>query len=163
MRRSLFVVIPLLLVLGGAFALAGGAERKNALEEGTYAGLKTCKKCHFKHYKTWKQAKHKDAFKALPDKYKTEAKCLECHTTGYGQPGGFVSIEKTKGLAGVQCEMCHGPGAKHAGYMKEHSKERDNKEVMAAGKKLIGGERGKTSCWLCHRNQSHSKHPKYEK
>jgi hypothetical protein len=37
-----------------------------------------------------------------------------CHVTGLGQAGGFVDKELTPGLGGVQCEVCHGPGRKHA-------------------------------------------------
>jgi hypothetical protein len=33
---------------------------------------------------------------------------------GFGLPTGFISAGATPGLAGVQCENCHGPGAKHA-------------------------------------------------
>lgn len=39
--------------------------------------------------------------------------CFHCHATGYGQPGGFVSFEKTPDMANAGCEVCHGPGADH--------------------------------------------------
>jgi hypothetical protein len=39
--------------------------------------------------------------------------CYACHTTGYGQPGGFISIEKTPHLKNAGCEVCHGPGEFH--------------------------------------------------
>jgi hypothetical protein len=43
----------------------------------------------------------------------SDAKCLKCHTTGYGKPGGFVSEAETPNLKGKQCEACHGPGSIH--------------------------------------------------
>jgi hypothetical protein len=39
--------------------------------------------------------------------------CFYCHTTGYGKPGGFISIEKTPHLKNAGCEVCHGPGEFH--------------------------------------------------
>ena len=80
----------------------------------TYVGSKVCASCHFKQLLSWKATKHADAFKLLPEKYRTDATCLKCHTTGYGAPGGFKDIESTPALAGNSCEMCHGPGSKHA-------------------------------------------------
>jgi hypothetical protein len=44
----------------------------------------------------------------------TNLSCLPCHDVGYGLPTGFSSLAKTPGLAGVQCENCHGPGGNHA-------------------------------------------------
>ncbi len=43
--------------------------------------------------------------------------CGRCHTTGYdteGHQGGLPGIVGTWDLDGVQCEHCHGPGARHA-------------------------------------------------
>jgi len=51
------------------------------------------------------------ADKAWRARSATDAKtdCLGCHTTGYDQDSGtWVAL-------GVTCEMCHGPGAAHAG------------------------------------------------
>jgi hypothetical protein len=39
--------------------------------------------------------------------------CYFCHTTGYGKPGGFISVEKTPHLKNAGCEVCHGPGGLH--------------------------------------------------
>ncbi|MHB8893617.1 MAG: multiheme c-type cytochrome [Candidatus Geothermincolia bacterium] len=43
--------------------------------------------------------------------------CGRCHTTGYsaeGHQNGLPGIVGTWRLDGVQCESCHGPGARHA-------------------------------------------------
>lgn len=43
--------------------------------------------------------------------------CGRCHTTGYAAEGhqdGLPGIVGTWRLDGVQCEHCHGPGARHA-------------------------------------------------
>lgn len=43
--------------------------------------------------------------------------CGQCHTTGYqtqGHQDGMSGIEGSWAFAGVQCEVCHGPGSRHA-------------------------------------------------
>ncbi len=82
-----------------------------------YQGYNKCKGCHGKEFKSWKEGSmNKGAFKALkpgeraeskieagldPNKdYTSEAKCLACHATGNGKPGGFVNVEDTRDLAG---------------------------------------------------------------
>ena len=81
-------------------------------------------------------AEIKRAHKVDPAKdYTHDSACVGCHVTGYGKPGGFESIEKTPGLVGVQCEMCHGAGG---GYLKPNLMSIQNKEykrtdLLAAG------------------------------
>ncbi len=100
-----------------------------------YVGGKTCKKCHRKQYLSWAKTKMAVNFNNLkpgvkvdakkkagldPEKdYTTDENCLPCHTTGYGKPGGFVSLKETPGLINVQCEGCHGPGSTYIKLMKE--------------------------------------------
>lgn len=119
--------------------------------EHAYVGTNNCKKCHFREWKSWAETKMAKTFDTLkpgvaaeakkkagldPDKdYTTDAKCVSCHTTGYGQPGGFVSIEKTPDLAGVGCEMCHGPGGTYTKteHMSLKNKSYKKAEVVAVG------------------------------
>ena len=69
----------------------------------------------------WKKEKHSKAFDLLPAKYQSDAKCLKCHTTGYGEETGWKSTDDTA-LAGITCESCHGPGSKHEEIAKPFAK-----------------------------------------
>ena len=85
-----------------------------------YIGVEACKECHADEYKRFttcsKMSRSYEAV-AMRKKRLTEAefgKCLGCHTSGYGKPGGFRSEEETPLTKNVGCEACHGPGAAHA-------------------------------------------------
>ena len=89
-------------------------------EKAVYLGSQACEECHPDEYKNFvtysKKVKsyHNVELmkKGLTDEeYRT---CLECHTTGYGRPGGFVSVQETPHLKEAGCEVCHGPGSIHA-------------------------------------------------
>jgi hypothetical protein len=48
--------------------------------------------------------------------------CGKCHTTGYSKEGkqdGLEGIVGTWAFPGIQCEACHGPGAKHVAAAKQ--------------------------------------------
>ncbi len=131
-----------------------------------YIGAKKCKTCHAKQYKAWKKTLMATSYENLkpgvkaeakkkaglePDKdYTTDADCLRCHTTGYGQ-GGFVSMEETPKLANVQCEACHGPGSDFSKVMKKNKKFKLD-EVKAAG--LIIPSEDEKGCMVCHGDDS---------
>jgi hypothetical protein len=87
-----------------------------------YIGQETCAFCHVKADEsaaTWVILKHINAFSVLKTKLAQkfskdplhDERCLECHSTGLNQPGGYdVSAPSSQKLEGVQCEMCHGWG-----------------------------------------------------
>lgn len=85
----------------------------------TYVGSTACKNCHeneFNNFMAYSKKSH--SFSAIA-KRKTlteqeKKNCFECHTTGYGKPGGFKSLEETPELKDTGCEVCHGPGSLHA-------------------------------------------------
>lgn len=81
-----------------------------------FVGSQRCIGCHLSIFQTWQKTSHAGAFEDLskrgPDG-KTNAECLACHTTGYGQKGGFRTEADTPYLRNVQCESCHGPGIRH--------------------------------------------------
>jgi hypothetical protein len=84
---------------------------------GLYAGWQACIECHQSTYNTVIHTEHAKAFSErafLVQGGQGNATCWSCHTTGYGAAGGFVSPGATPQLAGVQCESCHGPAARHA-------------------------------------------------
>lgn len=96
-----------------------GAENQ---PDALYIGSNACSDCHMEQYERFMEfSKKANSWHSVEvmrsnltdDELKT---CFECHTTGYGKPGGFVSKEKTPELAHVGCETCHGPGSVHAEF-----------------------------------------------
>ena len=90
-----------------------------ALAKKRYVGSKACQECHEEEYnKFTKYAKKAHSYESIlkmkkdvtPEEFKG---CLKCHTTGYGEPGGFKSVEETPQLKEAGCEVCHGPGSRH--------------------------------------------------
>jgi hypothetical protein len=78
------------------------------------AGTDSCRSCHQADCKGWDASKHAHAWPTLTGKgYHVDPYCQQCHTTGYGLPGGFVSATKTEVHRSVGCESCHGPSAGH--------------------------------------------------
>lgn len=154
---------------GALAALAAAALSQTAGAEHAYVGAKKCKACHLKEFKSWSETKMSNAFELLkpgvsaasktkakldPAKdYTRDASCLPCHTTGYGKLGGFVDIATTPDLAGVQCEMCHGPGGT---YILKENMSLQNKEYKKAALVKVGlvGQIGKDMCVNCHNSKS---------
>ncbi|MBU1003825.1 MAG: cytochrome c family protein [Proteobacteria bacterium] len=88
-------------------------------EQATYVGTKACSECHeeqFENFEKFAKKSHSDrSIKIMASDLTVEElqECFACHTTGYGQPGGFVSFEETPDLGHAGCEVCHGPGSAH--------------------------------------------------
>jgi len=88
------------------------AER--TLTETTYLGVAKCAECHQPFAESWEKTRHARAFSSLEQAGKSaNPECLKCHTVGFGEEGGFLSIETTPGLSNVQCEVCHGFNKEH--------------------------------------------------
>ncbi|WP_282011757.1 multiheme c-type cytochrome [Nitrospina watsonii] len=80
-----------------------------------YATESTCKTCHAAAHETWEGTRHAHAYATLKAVNKSfDPECLQCHTTGFEKPGGFISEIDTPELKNVQCEMCHGPRLDHS-------------------------------------------------
>ncbi len=107
-----------------------------------YVGSNKCKMCHMKQHKAWGDTKHSKAFAALVSgdstlqatqagalgvkltgSPATNDACLGCHTVGF-KLGGYPPADTTKtaSFVNVGCEMCHGPGSKHAAAEKADKK-----------------------------------------
>jgi hypothetical protein len=135
----------------------------------SYAGTKKCRPCHLKEYTSWSETKMAKAFELLkpgagasaktkakldPNKdYTGDATCLACHTTGYGKPGGFVDMATTPDMAGVGCEVCHGPGGT---YLQKEHMSLQNKEYKKAALVAVGlvGQITSEQCTACHNPKS---------
>jgi hypothetical protein len=78
-----------------------------------YAGAATCAACHEPQTRQWAGTPHAAAFATLLERSRQGVPgCFACHVTGYGQPDGYRTMAD-RGLRNVQCESCHGPGARH--------------------------------------------------
>jgi hypothetical protein len=134
-----------------------------------YVGSKKCKMCHIKEWKSWSETKMAQAFEVLKPNVRAEAKkgagldpakdystdetCLPCHVSGWGQEGGFKDIASTPELAGVGCEMCHGPGGTYLEpqYMSLKNKEYKKADLVAVG---MVDSVTEAQCASCHNDES---------
>lgn len=115
-----------------------------------FAGENTCKNCHSAAYEKWHQSRHARAFPSLEDVNKSfDPNCIQCHSVGFKQAGGFIDLELTPQLSSVQCESCHGAARDHA---------------ASAGAKRTGnaGMAPSQMCAQCH-TEPHSPSFNFEK
>lgn len=95
-----------------------------------YVGVAACAgacHAHDEAVEFWRKTRHAEAFPTLVQAGKDLSyDCVECHVVGFEKPGGssLLSIAAWQhpraqapppapDLRGVQCEVCHGPGAAH--------------------------------------------------
>lgn len=130
-----------LAVAALAVAVAMVTTVGTAAEKNTYIGVKKCKMCHIKAYKSWAETKHSKAFDSLSDADKKDEEKLKKRTVAYGKPGGFKSVADTPGLTNVGCEACHGPGGNHIATPRK-DKEAKRASITTPAKKNV--------CIECH-------------
>jgi hypothetical protein len=141
-NRAIFIIITAFLSVVFQ-SQASGTSAQKATDEPRYVGMERCKECHPEDVKTYSEWKYSRNFRILEMRGKEhDPKCVACHTTGYGQPGGFVSVEETPHMKNVQCESCHGPASMHikAPTVEEHQK------TLSIPKNV---------CTTCHRQHEH--------
>ena len=79
------------------------------------AAEQSCRECHPGDHETWAESQHAHAWQTLVTvKAHGDSYCQQCHTTGYGLPGGFQSLAQSTAQVNVSCESCHGPSQAHA-------------------------------------------------
>ena len=138
------------IVVGSTAAAAEPPENQQ------YIGGKRCASCHFEQYASWKKTAHAKAFDVLTAKYQKDQKCLKCHTTGLGQPTGYVNQAQTAALAGVTCESCHGPGSEHEKVGQKYSTTKTlSPEQAQEVKGSIWRILPRNVCIECHTVQAH--------
>jgi hypothetical protein len=141
-KRAIFLIaIPCLYVLAQSQIPITLAEK--AKQEPYYVGMEKCMQCHPEYVKTYSEWKYSRNFRILEMRGKEhDPQCVSCHTTGYGQPGGFVSVEETPHMKNVQCEACHGPASLHvkAPTVEEHQR------TLSIPRNI---------CTTCHRQHEH--------
>jgi hypothetical protein len=120
--------------------------RLKDLKDSSFAGSETCKTCHASSYDVWQKTGHAHAYQTLQQKSKDQdPECVTCHTLGYKEKGGFVSLKDSPQFANVNCENCHGP-------RKDHAADPKVKPKWPAAKGV---------CVECHQGM-HSSNFKYE-
>ncbi len=166
-------ILLLIMLVGGIFLIANVGEGAKA----KYSGFKKCGGCHKSQKKSWKKTRHAKAFDSLKPGEKVEAKkkakldpnkdytkdekCLQCHTTGFNQRGGYkagLSKAKAKYVKSVGCEMCHGAGDlyrkehRNAGNRFKKTKKATPRAKLAKLGMNVSTEAIKNACYSCHMN-----------
>lgn len=124
-----------------------------------YTGSKQCAACHFDQFMKWKTTKHAKSFELLPAKYQADAKCLSCHTTGFGRATGFTTAVASPDLKGTSCEACHGPGSKHGEIAKQFADKKLTPEQEKTVRDSIWRILPNNACISCHVLQGHHENP----
>lgn len=141
MMKTISYALPVAIIIS---LLAPGltADPARAADEAArYVGSVACRDCHERYYTSFMTyAKKRKSFESIERMKSTLTEdeireCYACHTTGYGQPGGFVSPEETPQLMNAGCEVCHGPGERH---------------VQSGGRGQIIGKLSEKDCLRCH-------------
>lgn len=88
---------------------------KNVPADFQVVGTESCRACHKDDCRRWDTSAHAHGWQTLIDKTAhMDPYCQQCHTTGYGLPGGFASLKSPASLTNIGCESCHGPGLAHS-------------------------------------------------
>ena len=148
------------IMLGAAAMLAAvSAVRTPAQQiEQAYVGTNQCFICHRQQANAWSETGHAKAF---ANRYRTDAKCLTCHVTGFDQPQGYVAGTE-KDLLMIGCESCHGPGAAHIDAAQRFVMATENEAAIEQEmRESIVKTPSDRVCAGCHTTVAHGSHPPY--
>lgn len=125
----------------------------------TFAGARSCAECHAAEHEDWKSTRHARALETLAAKgMQYDSRCLQCHTVGFARDNGFYNVQESMAMAGVQCEVCHGPAADHV----EAERRLRSRGIGAGGDGALEDERARAkevlparqveaaTCLQCH-------------
>ncbi len=80
------------------------------------------------------------------------SRCLECHATSVETisniENGPEEFNKATMVLGVDCEKCHGPGAKHVAFQTEHPEEKKAQFIINPAS--FTRQQSLDMCTLCH-------------
>ncbi|MFQ5864853.1 MAG: multiheme c-type cytochrome [bacterium] len=83
-------------------------ESPKATKKFTPLSEKSCMVCHRSQYLQWRTTLHYHAWETLlEEKQNHNPECQQCHTTRFGEPNGFTTINETPYFVNVQCAECH--------------------------------------------------------
>ena len=138
-----------------------------------YVGTKKCRSCHSRSHESWRASPKGRSWDALKPglgvelkqlaglerekDYRTDVRCLKCHSVGFGhqtgyaipQPSDGASVRFARKREGAGCESCHGPGSGFVKVMRDifrNERPYRQEELRAAGLREIARE----NCLRCH-------------
>lgn len=102
-----------------------------------------CRSCHLQQFRFWEETPHPHAFEALSAMGRgRDPTCLECHTTGYQDPGGWFDPRLDAPLGGVTCFSCHLATTAHS-----------NSPRRVVDPLYVVGDADRISCSECHNSR----------
>ena len=132
-----------MIMVGVIVAHSNAIAQKPRLNPSHVMGAEACSECHGDEVDAWRKTNHFSTFKTLARKPKareiakalgvkdltSDSLCIECHFTL--QKKGA----RTRAIAGISCESCHGAATK---WIKEHNKESVSRAARVAASEKAG-------------------------
>ena len=140
-RWAISLIIFILLITGMFIFYKSWRIAVQAQEVAIYVGKERCRPCHPAQMELFHARDFAKSWRAIEMRRETaNPECLKCHVTGFGKPGGFVSVAATPHLRYKQCEACHGPGSLHV-------RSPGDKEAIEGMRTYL---RRRDNCTVCH-------------